>query len=270
MQVLKHSTQCRMGDASMQDGAAETKPIRSNTMGLNRIRIGFLCTAALVWPSLTLAQTGSTNNPNQLGPQSNPQSNNQPAQPGQQQPGTAPPAMANMMTGSSATSAEAQSMRDQVFVRRAAEGGVAEVQLGHLAAQKGSADDVKAFGQKMVDDHTILNANMKPVAESMDIRVPTTMNKEDQAEYNKLNALSGDDFDKEYLAYMVKNHHHDLRESRMEAYATTNVALKQAVEVNARVVMQHTHAVDELAKSKGVPVPQRPARPAQLPPPPPQ
>ncbi|MEO6802072.1 MAG: DUF4142 domain-containing protein, partial [Granulicella sp.] len=227
-------------------------------MGLNRIRIGFLCTAALVVPSLTLAQTGPANNPNQMG---GPLSNNQPAQPGQQQPGTAPPAMANMMTGTSATSAAAQSMRDQVFVQQAAAAGVGQIQLGHLAAQKGSTDDVKAFGQKMVEDHATLNENMKPVAESMDIRVPTTMGKDDQDEYNKLNALSGDAFDKEYLAYMVKSHRHDLHESRLEAYSTENMALKQAVEVNARVVMQHTHAVDELARSKGVPVPQRPPRP---------
>lgn len=231
-------------------------------MGLNRIRIGFLCTAALVGPSFTLAQMGSST-PNQPNPQNQP-NNNQPNQPNQQSTGTQAAGIANAMTAASTpASGPDQALRDQVFVQHAAEGGIAEVQLGHLAAQKGSSDDVKAFGQKMVDDHTTLNENMRPVAESMNIRIPTKMNKHDQEEYNKLNGLSGEDFDKEYLAYMVKDHHDDLRESRMEVYSTGNAALKQVVEVNARVVMQHAHTVDELAKSKGVPVPERRPRPAQ-------
>jgi putative membrane protein len=228
-------------------------------MSLNRIRIGFLCTAALVWPSFTLAQAGATSNSNQ----NMPIGNNQPNQPGNQQPGTTAPGMANMMTATGPTNSEDQAMRDQIFVQRAAEGGVAEVQLGHLAAQKGSTDDVKAFGQKMVDDHTTLNKNMKPIAESMDVRVPTTMNKKDQMEYDKLNALSGMAFDKEYLTYMVKDHHEDLRDFRMEIYSTGNANLKAIAEEDAQVIMQHAHIVDDLARSKGVPVPvRRPPPPA--------
>ncbi len=50
-----------------------------------------------------------------------------------------------------------QVMQDKMFLRKAAEGGIAEVKLGQLAAKKGSSDDVKAFAQKMVDDHTKLN-----------------------------------------------------------------------------------------------------------------
>src|SRR5438309_2156957 len=42
---------------------------------------------------------------------------------------------------------------DQTFVMKAAKGGMAEVELGKLAAQKGSSDQVKKFGQRMVDDH---------------------------------------------------------------------------------------------------------------------
>ncbi len=108
-------------------------------------------------------------------------------------------------------------MQDKMFLRKAAEGGIAEVKLGQLAAQKASSEDVKAFGQKMVDDHTKLNLEIAQVADSMGVMLPKSMNKEDQAEYDKLNALSGNDFDIEYLTFMVKDHHQDLHEFRIEA-----------------------------------------------------
>ena len=58
-----------------------------------------------------------------------------------------------------------------MFLRKAAEGGFAEVKLGQLAAQKGSSDDVKAFGQKMVDDHAKLNNEMAQLADSMGVMI---------------------------------------------------------------------------------------------------
>ena len=69
----------------------------------------------------------------------------------------------------------------------------------------------------MVDDHTKLNQEMAEVADSIGLKLPRKMDKDDQAEYDKLNSLSGEEFDKEYITYMVKDHHEDLREFRMDS-----------------------------------------------------
>ena len=148
-----------------------------------------------------------------------------------------------------------QNMKDKMFLRHAAEGGMAEVKLGQLAAQKASSDDVKAFGQKMVDDHTMLNNEMAPIADSMGVRTPKNLNKQDQAEYDKLSGLSGTDFDTEYLTAMVKDHHKDLREFREQAATTTDPTLKAAVDKGQRVIHEHMMMVDKLAQSKGIAVP---------------
>jgi putative membrane protein len=148
-----------------------------------------------------------------------------------------------------------QVMQDKMFLRKAAEGGIAEVKFGQLAAQKGSSDDVKAFGQKMVDDHTKLNNEMAQVADSMGVMLPKSMNKEDQAEYDKLNTLSGNDFDMEYLSCMVKDHHKDLHEFRMEAASRTDPTLHDEVVKAQSVIHDHTVMVDKIARAKGVPVP---------------
>jgi putative membrane protein len=53
---------------------------------------------------------------------------------------------------------------DTKFVKEAADGGMAEVELGQLAASKASSDDVKKFGQRMVDDHGKANDQLKQLA----------------------------------------------------------------------------------------------------------
>ena len=58
-------------------------------------------------------------------------------------------------------------MQDKAFLHKAAAGGMAEIQLGQLAEQKGNSPEVKQFGQKMVEDHSRLNDQMKPLAEQL-------------------------------------------------------------------------------------------------------
>jgi putative membrane protein len=148
-----------------------------------------------------------------------------------------------------------QVMQDKMFLRKAAEGGIAEVKLGQLAAQKASSDDVKAFGQKMVEDHTKLNIEMAQVADSMGVMLPKSMNKEDQAEYDKLSKLAGDEFDREYLSFMVKDHHNDLHEFRMEAASNADPTLRDEVVKAEVIIHEHTVMVDKLARERGIPIP---------------
>ena len=75
---------------------------------------------------------------------------------------------------------------DTAFAIKAAQGGVAEVEMGKLAVEKGSSADVKAFGQQMVDDHTKANDDLKSVAEKKGMTLPDDMNAHQHATYRKL------------------------------------------------------------------------------------
>ncbi len=165
--------------------------------------------------------------------------------------------LAHDLSGNDSGGPDASALRDKIFLRKAGEGGLAEVKLGHLAAEKASNDEVKKFGEKMVEDHTKLNDAMKPVARELGVLAPTKMNKADQAEYDKLSALSGADFDKEYLSYMVQDHRKDLKDFRDESEATNDAELKDAAANGLKVIAQHTHMVIVLAKANGVTLPPR-------------
>jgi putative membrane protein len=210
-------------------------------MEFKQMRIIMLGTVATLSPVVLLAQADPMSSP--AGQNNRPMQQQQPGSPAMQDSGN----NANEMT---------QNMKDKMFLRHAAEGGMAEVKLGELAMQKAGSEDVKSFGQKMVDDHTALNNEMAPIADSMGVRVPKKLNKQDQAEYDKLSGLSGTDFDTEYLTAMVKDHHKDLHEFREEAASTTDPTLKAAVEKGRSVIREHTMMVDKLAQSRGIAVPE--------------
>jgi len=156
-----------------------------------------------------------------------------------------------------------QEMKDKIFLRKSAEGGLAEVKLGQLAADKGSSDDVKSFGSKMVNDHTQLSTEMKPIADSMGIRLPKDMNKEDKARYEQLASLSGEEFDKAYILAMVQDHRKDWREFHEELMGTNDPTLKAEIEKGEAVIRDHMKMAVKMAKERNI----MPARPATPPPP---
>jgi putative membrane protein len=102
----------------------------------------------------------------------------------------------------------------------------------------------------------------------MGIMVPKEMNKADRAEYDKLQALSGADFDTAFLTLMVKGHHRAMREFRMEANTVTDPALRDAVGEGEHVIHRHLETANKLAREKGVPMPEHHAKPSPTPAPP--
>jgi putative membrane protein len=96
--------------------------------------------------------------------------------------------------------------------------------------------------------------------------LPKKMNKDDQAEYDKLNGLSGDAFDKEYILFMAKAHREDLHEFRTEASVAADPGLAAEVVKAAGMIRDHLMLLTKLAADKGVTLPPRPARPGGPPP----
>jgi len=101
------------------------------------------------------------------------------------------------------------SSADKSFVMKAAQGGMTEVQLGQLAADKGTSQDVKDFGSKMVSDHGKANDDLKSIATAKGITIPDKLDTKHQAMVDKMSKMSASDFDKSYIAGMVKAHKAD-------------------------------------------------------------
>jgi putative membrane protein len=115
-------------------------------------------------------------------------------------------------TPSSHSTTKALDHSDKKFLTEAAEGGMMEVELGKLAADKGTDPDVKAFGQKMVDDHTKANDKLKALAASKGLTLPSDMGTMEKHTMHEIQEKKGADFDRLYMSTMVKDHKKDVSE----------------------------------------------------------
>jgi putative membrane protein len=125
---------------------------------------------------------------------------------GQASAGQKPPAAAASSRDSEQKQPAVTKAADQAFMIGAAMSSMAEVEHGRLAAQNAAADDVKRFGQQMVDDHTKANGELQGLAAQKKVTLPTELDQRHQAMQNRLSKLKGAAFDKAYMAHMVTAH----------------------------------------------------------------
>jgi putative membrane protein len=165
-----------------------------------------------------------------------------------QQPGMnqSPSTMAPMNPGMNGMANGQPTPADKMFVKKALEGGMAEVQLGQLALQKSNNDDVKQFAQRMVDDHTKMGEQMKPIAQQIGVTIPDAPSKKDQATLARLQTLSGADFDKAYMKDMVKDHKADLNDFKTEAQSGSSPAVKDAASKGSKVISEHLQLAEQI------------------------
>jgi putative membrane protein len=135
---------------------------------------------------------------------------------------------------------------DAKFVMMAAMGGMAEVEMGRLAAQKGASDEVRQFGQRMVDDHTKANEQLMQVASSKGMTPPATLDAKHQAEMQRLSAMSGAQFDKEYVKMMVKDHKKDVSEFQKEASRGADPDIKSFAATTLPTLQEHLQMIQRI------------------------
>lgn len=142
------------------------------------------------------------------------------------------------------------SASDQKFVKDAAQGGMAEVELGKLATEKASSDDVKKFGQRMQDDHSKANDELKQIAGSKGVTLPETMNAKDKALQTRLSKLSGTSFDKAYMQAMVKDHKQDVADFTKESKSGSDSDIQGFASKTLPTLKEHLQQAEGIAPSK--------------------
>jgi putative membrane protein len=138
--------------------------------------------------------------------------------------------------------------QDKSFLAKASQGDINEIKLSELAEAKATNPQVKAFAHKMVIEHKALEMKMKPFADAWGIAPPSGPDSDHQDEWNKLNGLSGAEFDKEYIGVMDRDHHEALDLFTEEAKSTTDMKFKTAVMHGKSIVAAHVIMADDLNK----------------------
>lgn len=151
------------------------------------------------------------------------------------------------------TAAWCASSADTSFAKKAARGGVAEVSMGKLAESHAQSADVKAFGQKMVQDHSAANDKLKAAAEQEHIQLPARPSSKDQRTINHLSSLHGAAFDKAYAQTMLKDHRKDIAEFEQEAQQGGSSPVQSFAQATLPTLQEHLQMAQQLPAASSTP-----------------
>lgn len=140
------------------------------------------------------------------------------------------------------------SKSDASFMRQAANDSAAEIELGKLAQEKAQNPDVKAYGQRMVDDHTKATNELKPIADKMGVTLPTAPEGK-HAKMTKDLAKKDKNFDKEYVNAMVKDHEKAVKLFQKTAKKGDSEEVRQFAEKTLPTLQEHLKMARDLRKT---------------------
>lgn len=163
---------------------------------------------------------------------------------------------ASTQMGASATAATASgtaklTAADRKAIMDMAMSNMAEVEMGKMAQSKSQNADVKAFGQKMVDDHGKALTEVQTLAQSKGVTLPTELDAKHKALAAKLEKANGDAFDKAYTKQGgVAAHKETLAKLQKASKAVKDTDVKGQVDKTIPVVQEHLKHAEQVASGK--------------------
>jgi putative membrane protein len=139
---------------------------------------------------------------------------------------------------------------DAAFIKKAANGGMTEVELGKIAVEKGESQEVKDFGNQMVKDHSKAGDQLKEVAAKMSVEVPEKVDAKHQMLIDKMSAMSGAAFDKAYVKEMIKAHEKDIADFEKAEKELKNADLKKFIEETLPTMKEHLEMIKKFDQAK--------------------
>ena len=140
---------------------------------------------------------------------------------------------------------------DMPFVREAASGNLMEVQLGQMAQNKASNPAVKQFAQRMVADHNNLQNQLTSVASSGGQSFTPTMDSRHQNQINRLQGVSGAEFDREYMSLMIRAHQRDVNNFQTQSQSANSAQVRTLAANSLPVLQQHLSLAQQVGSQVG-------------------
>jgi len=154
-------------------------------------------------------------------------------------------------SGQTGAGAAKVSAADKKAIMDMAMANMAEVETGKLALSKSQNAEVKAFAQQMIDDHGKALADLQPLAQSKGVTLPTELDAKHKAMSAKLEKLSGDAFDKEYMKMAGLKDHKDTHAKLQKiSKSAKDSDVKAAADKTLPVVEQHLKAAQQMSSAK--------------------
>jgi putative membrane protein len=140
---------------------------------------------------------------------------------------------------------------DATFYKKAAEGGIFEVDTGNQAAKSSNNQQVKDFGSMLVTDHTAANEKLKGIAASKNISLPTTSSVGQMGQKAKLDVLTGDTYDKSFINTQIKAHEQTIALFKKEIATGQDADAKAFATATLPTLRKHLKEARSIATQAG-------------------
>lgn len=141
---------------------------------------------------------------------------------------------------------------EQAFMRQAAQNGYAELGSSKLAQDKATDAQVKTFAQRMVEDHTLAEAELKSLASAKNVELPDEPSATQKRRHDALSRLEGAAFDRRYVQQMgVQAHRDNIALYRKAAANARDADVKAFADKQLPILEKHLEMARELEKSLG-------------------
>jgi putative membrane protein len=141
------------------------------------------------------------------------------------------------------------SSMDLKFVRNAVADGVAEVELGRLAQQKGSSGQIKDFGARIEQDHIRLNDELRAIAAAKGAPLPTGLSKDRLTMLEQMSKLEGAAFDNAFSQHMLVGHQSAVSSFDKQALAAGDADLRALAARSLPTLRDHLTAARGLGNN---------------------
>jgi putative membrane protein len=133
----------------------------------------------------------------------------------------------------------------------AAEGQQVEIALGQLAAERAEDQQVKQFGTQMIKDHRTASSEIEQLASKEGVLLPTELTGKHKDTQERFARLSGREFDRAYMEYMLRDHRKDVKEFERHLKTIKDPQIQQWAEGTLPLLKRHLRQAQQIAGSIG-------------------
>ncbi len=144
----------------------------------------------------------------------------------------------------------ARAVTDDHFVRMASAANLAEVNMAKMALKHSSNEHVKKYAQRLLDDHQKAGKKLDKVADHLRLPVAEHMDAQHEALANRMAALNGDAFDREFVHHMLMDHKKAISLFEAEAKNGKDGDLKAFAEKTLPTLRKHLKMAQDLDKGE--------------------
>ena len=149
-----------------------------------------------------------------------------------------------------APAAENKNAEDLEFLTEALRTGLAEVQMGELAAERGHDPRVRAYGAKLKTDHAEQAAEIEKLLKPLNVAIPAEPSSEAQVHHAALARLSGEEFDSRFVEMMIASHTEAIEKYGAQTHANPDRTLHDFAAKALPMLREHLAEADRCAERR--------------------